>query len=67
MLFNSFQFMLFFPIVVIVYYILPDKIKHFWLLISSYYFYMCWNAKYAILILTSTVITYLSGLLIDRI
>lgn len=67
MLFNSIDFLIFFPIVVVVYYILPDKIKYLWLLVSSYFFYMCWNAKYAILILTSTVITYLSGLLIDSV
>ena len=28
---------------------------------------MCWNAKYALLILISTIITYISGLLIERI
>lgn len=30
----------------------------------SYFFYMCWNPEYALLMLTSTVITYASGLLI---
>ncbi len=67
MLFNSFQFIIFFPIVLIVYYIIPNKVKYLWLLIASYYFYMCWNAKYALLILASTVITYISGLLIEKI
>lgn len=27
---------------------------------------MCWNAKYALLLFTSTLITYISGILIDR-
>lgn len=67
MLFNSIDFLIFFPIVLLVYYMIPDKIKYLWLLIASYYFYMCWNAKYALLILGSTVITYLSGLLIERV
>lgn len=67
MLFNSFQFLIFFPVVLIVYYIVPDRAKHLWLLITSYYFYMCWNAKYALLILASTIITYISGLLIEKI
>lgn len=31
----------------------------------SYYFYMCWNPKYAVLIAVSTVITYLSGIGIE--
>ena len=67
MLFNSIEFLIFFPIVVLIYFIIPEKIKHLWLLAASYYFYMCWNAKYALLILTSTVITYASGLLIERV
>ena len=67
MLFNSIDFMLFFPIVTVIYFLIPDKIKYIWLLITSYYFYMCWNAKYALLILTSTVITYLSGIVIEHI
>lgn len=66
MLFNSFDFLLFFPIVVLMYFIMPKKVRYIWLLISSYYFYMCWNAKYAILIAISTVITWVSGLLLSR-
>lgn len=61
MLFNSIHFLVFFPIVVIAYYILPQSVKKYWLLIASYYFYMCWNTKYALLLLFSTVVTYLSG------
>lgn len=37
-----------------------------WLLICSYYFYMSWNPKYAILIGASTLITFLSGILIEK-
>ncbi|MCH5345281.1 MAG: MBOAT family protein [Acetatifactor sp.] len=67
MLFNSIDFLIFFPIVVLVYFVMPRKVKHLWLLAASYYFYMCWNAKYALLILSSTVITYVSGLLIEKV
>ena len=67
MVFNSLDFMVFFPIVVLVFYIIPARAKNIWLLGASYYFYMCWNAKYALLILTSTVVTYISGLLIEKI
>ncbi|MCM1040008.1 MAG: MBOAT family protein [Roseburia sp.] len=67
MLFNSLEFLIFFPLVIIVYFILPKKIKQFWLLIASYFFYMCWNAKYAVLILFSTIITYSSGLILEKI
>ncbi len=65
MLFNSVEFLIFFPIVLLVNFILPKKIRYIWLLVASYYFYMCWNAQYALLILTSTVITYLSGLALE--
>ncbi|MCI8550416.1 MAG: MBOAT family protein [Lachnospiraceae bacterium] len=67
MLFNSIDFLIFFPIVILVYFIIPIKIKHIWLLAASYYFYMCWNAKYILLLFTSTVVTYISGLMIEKI
>lgn len=57
--------MIFFPIVVLIYFVIPVKLRYIWLLITSYYFYMSWNPKYAILILVSTIITYISGLLLD--
>lgn len=66
MLFNSFSFLVFFPIVLGIYFIIPKKVKQLWLLIASYYFYMNWNAIYAILILGITVIGYVSGILLDR-
>lgn len=66
MLFNSFSFLIFFPIVLAVFFIIPRKLRYIWLLVSSYYFYMCWNAEYALLLLASTMITYLAGLLMER-
>ena len=63
MQFNSVNFMFFFPVVITVYFIIPQKIRMIWLLIASYYFYMSWNVKYALLIVGSTIVTYLSGLL----
>ena len=66
MLFNSLEFLIFFPIVILVYFVIPHKVRYLWLLGASYYFYMCWNPEYALLMLTSTVITYLSGIFIDK-
>ncbi|MCR5532207.1 MAG: MBOAT family protein [Lachnospiraceae bacterium] len=66
MLFNSYQFMLFFPVVLSVYFVLPKRIRLYWLLVASYYFYMSWNAKYALLLLFSTSVTYLCGLLLGH-
>lgn len=62
MLFNSVEFLVFFPIVLAVYFVMPKKTRYIWLLITSYYFYMSWNPKYALLMLTSTVLTWLTGI-----
>ena len=64
MLFNSVDYLLFFPIVVLCYFIFPHRLRNFWLLIVSYFFYMNWNAGYALLLAGSTIITYVSSLLI---
>ena len=66
MLFNSLEFLIFFPLVVAIYFIIPKKARYIWLLIASYYFYMSWNATYALLIGISTLITWLSGILLGR-
>lgn len=66
MLFNSFEFIIFYPIVTILYFLLPRKIKPLWLLLSSYYFYMCWNARYIVLILFVTLVSYFSGILMGE-
>lgn len=66
MLFNSLNFLLFFPIVTLIFYLIPQRYRYLWLLAASYYFYMCWNPQYALLMLFSTGVTYLSGILIGR-
>lgn len=65
MLFNSMEFLIFFPVVCLVYFIFPHRFRWLWLLVASYYFYMCWNPTYALLMGASTIITYISGLLIS--
>lgn len=62
MLFNSLDFLIFFPIVVFLYFSMPHKHRWLLLLICSYYFYMSWKAEYAILIIVSTVIDYIVGI-----
>lgn len=66
MLFNSFQYLIFLPLVVAVYYLLPQKWRWVLLLAASYYFYMVWNAKYIVLIVTSTLIDYVASLLMEK-
>ena len=67
MLFHSLDFVIFFPVVVVAYFLLPQKLRNYWLLIASYYFYMNWNAKYALLLLGASLITYVGALCIDAI
>ncbi|MBW5397386.1 MBOAT family protein, partial [Brachyspira pilosicoli] len=66
MLFNSTDFLIFFPITLILYWIFPKKLRYICLFIASYIFYMFWNPKYALLMATSTVVTFLSGILIEK-
>jgi alginate O-acetyltransferase complex protein AlgI len=59
MSFDSIQFLVFFPIVIALYFIIPFKKRWILLLIASYYFYMCWRVDYIILIMISTIIDYI--------
>lgn len=58
MLFNSFDFLLFFPIVAVLFFYTRQQFRWVLLLFASYYFYMSWEPAYAILIITSTCIDY---------
>lgn len=66
MLFNTPQYIIFLPIVVIIYYVLPKKVRYLWLLVVSYYFYMQWNPLYITLLFSCTLLTYISGIIIER-
>ena len=67
MQFNSLEFMGFFPVVLFIYFVIPRKLRTIWLLAASYFFYMNWNAKYALLIGISTVVTYWCGVQLERV
>lgn len=67
MLFNSLEFVIFFPLVTLIYFSIPQKYRWLFLLGASYVFYMGWNASYALLLFMSTFITYTASLLIDRV
>lgn len=65
MLFNSIQFLMFFPIVCMIYFSIPVtwlRVRNIFLLIASYYFYMNWEPIYALLLLSSTIATYVAAL-----
>ncbi len=64
--FNSAQFIVFFPIVWTLNFIVPTKYRFIPLLAASYYFYMSWNAELFFLILFTTGISYFSGILTEK-
>ena len=66
MLFNSFEYLIFLPLVALIYFLLAPKYRWILLLGASYYFYMSWKAEYALLILFCTTINYFAAILIDK-
>src|SRR6185437_11302533 len=66
MLFNSFEFLLFFPIVTFLYFLLPHKLRWFHLLVASCIFYMAFVPVYILILLLTIVIDYIAGILIEN-
>ncbi len=66
MLFNSFHFIIFFPVVVGLYYCMPRKLRTLWLLVCNIYFYACWGLRYALVLLFLTAAGYAAGLAIEN-
>jgi alginate O-acetyltransferase complex protein AlgI len=65
MLFNSFQYWIFFLIVVVLFYCAPFRVGKIILLCASYIFYMWWDPRFIALILTSTVVDYFLGIWLE--
>jgi len=66
MVFTSLEFLIFFPVVVAIYFLLPNRFRWIHLLAASYYFYMAWKPAYALLLLLSTLSFYFAALRVDR-
>ncbi len=66
MLFNSFEFLIFYIVVVAVFFTLPHRHRWVLLLAASYYFYMSWKAEYVVLIMAATLINYGVGIGLER-
>jgi D-alanyl-lipoteichoic acid acyltransferase DltB (MBOAT superfamily) len=66
MLFNTFQFCVFYLAVVTAFFILPQRWRRVLLLVASYYFYMCWQPKYIVVIIAITLIDYIAGIQIAQ-
>jgi alginate O-acetyltransferase complex protein AlgI len=65
MLFNSIEFAIFLPIVFLLYWFGTKgnmKIQNILLLVSSYFFYACWDYRFLFLLIFSTLLDYFTGL-----
>lgn len=65
MLFNSFQFFLFFPIVTIIYFLLPHRFRWIHLLIASCVFYCAFIPVYIFILFFTIIIDYIAGIAIE--
>ena len=66
MLFNSIEYVIFLPIVVILFYLLPHKYRWVMLLAASCTFYMWFVPKYILILLITIIIDYFAGILMEK-
>jgi D-alanyl-lipoteichoic acid acyltransferase DltB (MBOAT superfamily) len=66
MLFNSIEFLVFFPIVTIGYFLLPHKFRWLWLLVASCYFYMAFVPIYMVILGFTIIVDYYAGIFIEQ-
>lgn len=66
MLFNSFEFAIFFPIVTVLYFALPDRARVPLLLAASCWFYMAFIPKYILILGVVILVDYSAGILIEN-
>ena len=65
MLFNSLNFAIFLPLVFILYWFATKgnlRLQYILLLVSSYFFYACWDWRFIFLLVFSTLLDYLTGI-----
>src|SRR3989344_8117698 len=66
MLFNSLQFYIFFPIVVGVFFLLPQRFRASWLLLASCYFYISFIPIYLLVLGATILLNYVSAIFINH-
>jgi D-alanyl-lipoteichoic acid acyltransferase DltB (MBOAT superfamily) len=65
-LFNSFQFLVFFPVVTLLYFLLPHRYRWLHLLAASCVFYAAFIPVYILILGFTIVVDYFAGILIDK-
>lgn len=66
MLFNSVEFLLFFPLVIFGYFALPQRFRRYFLLAASLYFYMSFIPKYILILLFTTCVDFFGALGVEK-
>ena len=69
MLFNSIQFAIFLPIVFLLYWFVFGKnlkLQNLFVVVASYVFYGWWDWRFLVLLAFTSLISYVSGLLIEK-
>lgn len=67
MLFNSLSFLLFFPLVTLVYFFLKSRqMRVLWLLAASCFFYMAFIPVYILILFTTIIVDYFAGLYLEK-
>lgn len=66
MLFNSLAFLLFFPVVTVVFYLLNHKLRWLWLLLASSFFYMFFKPVYILILAFTIIVDYFVGVELEK-
>ena len=66
MLFNSLEFVIYFPVVTLLYFLLPHRFRWLHLLVASCVFYMFFIPAYILILAFTIVIDYFAGILIEN-
>ncbi|MCR5420637.1 MAG: MBOAT family protein [Lachnospiraceae bacterium] len=65
MLFNSFDFIIFFPVTILFYYLFPVKFRNAWLLVASIFFYACFDLRCVAVLFGVITCSYFGGRFIE--
>ena len=60
------QFFCFFPVTALVFFLLPQRARNPWLLLASWFFYLCAKPIYLTFLLFTIAASYLTGRLLER-
>ncbi|EIY25214.1 hypothetical protein HMPREF1062_04617 [Bacteroides cellulosilyticus CL02T12C19] len=68
MLFNSFEFLIFLPVTFLLYWFVfkSRHTQNTFIVVASYTFYGWWDWRFLLLIATTTLCSYFSGILLER-